>query len=87
MRITRAGFPVLIIALIPLRVWALPKWFSQRELDVLDDLTANNSAVLGSLGGPPVFPGQTGPVREGLARRYSEQMRGVPRQRAGSISR
>ncbi|PKY05761.1 hypothetical protein P168DRAFT_266477 [Aspergillus campestris IBT 28561] len=85
--IAAIGFPVLIIALIPLRVWALPKWFSQRELDVLDDLTANNSAVLGSLGGPPVFPGQTEPAQEGLARRYSEHIHGVPRQRAGSISR
>jgi hypothetical protein len=81
------GFPVLIILLIPLRVWALPRWFSEKELDVLDDLTADNSAVLRSLGGPPKFPGQTEPAHEGLARRCSEQRSGVPRQRAGSITR
>jgi hypothetical protein len=81
------GFPVLIILLIPLRVWALPRWFNEKELDVLDDPTADNSAVLRSLGGPPKFPGQTEPPHEGLARRYSEQRSGVPRQRAGSITR
>lgn len=78
---------MLIILLIPLRVWAVPKWFSEKELDVLDDLTANNKAVLASLGGPPKFPGQKEPGNEGLERRYSEQQRGVSRQRAGSISR
>ncbi|OJJ52254.1 hypothetical protein ASPSYDRAFT_95775 [Aspergillus sydowii CBS 593.65] len=85
--IAAIGFPVLIILLIPLRVWALPRWFSEKELDVLDDLTADNSAVLSSLGGPPKFPGQTEPSHEGLERRYSEQRAGVPRQRAGSITR
>ncbi|PYH63695.1 HCO3 transporter family protein [Aspergillus vadensis CBS 113365] len=85
--IAAIGFPVLIILLIPLRVWALPRWFSGKELDVLDDLTADNSAVLSSLGGPPKFPGQTEPTHEGLERRYSEQRTGVPRQRAGSITR
>lgn len=78
---------MLIMLLIPLRVWALPRWFSEKELDVLDDLTADNSAVLSSLGGPPKFPGQTEPSHEGLERRYSEQRAGVPRQRAGSITR
>ena len=87
--IAAIGFPVLIIALIPFRVWVIPKWYSQDELDVLDNLTANNSAVLESLGGPPKFPGEE-QVREehiNLERAYNEQRDGVPRQRAGSIHR
>ena len=47
------GFPVLIVSLIPLRWIYLPKIFSEEELAVLDDLTANNPAVLVSLGGRP----------------------------------
>ncbi|KAE8397332.1 HCO3 transporter family-domain-containing protein [Aspergillus pseudonomiae] len=85
--IAAIGFPVLIILLIPLRVWVLPRWFSEKELDVLDDLTADNSAVLSSLGGPPKFLGQTEPGHEGLERRCSEYRARVPRQRAGSITR
>lgn len=78
---------MLIIILIPLRVWALSKWFSEKELDVLDDLTANNKAILGSLGGPPKFPRKAEHGHGRLAGRYSERQHGVPRQRAGSISR
>ncbi|PCG88898.1 Bicarbonate transporter, eukaryotic [Penicillium occitanis (nom. inval.)] len=86
--IAAIGFPVLIIALIPFRVWIIPKLFSQDEISVLDDLTANNEAVLNSLGGAPRFPGEMIAPREyGLERRYSEQRRGVSRQRAGSIHR
>ena len=87
--IAAIGFPVLIIALIPWRVWIIPKWFSQEELDVLDDLTANNKAVLASFGGRPRFPGQRVSSEEvyNLERRYTEQHRGVYRQRAGSIHR
>ncbi|KAL4923485.1 anion exchange family protein [Aspergillus undulatus] len=97
--IAAIGFPVLIIALIPFRVWVVPRWFSERELGVLDDLTADNGAVLRSLGGPPRFPSARAMVdgegagREveegsyGLARRYSEQTRGATRQRTGSIHR
>lgn len=87
--IAAIGFPVLIIAMIPFRVWIVPRWFSQDELDVLDDLTANNAAVLESLGGPPKFPGQD-TLHEGhvhTERAYLEQREGVPRQRAGSIHR
>ena len=87
--IAAIGFPILIIALIPFRVWIIPKWFSQEELDVLDDLTADNSAVLGSLGGLPRFPGTESTEAEhyGFERRYSEQRRGTARQRVGSIHR
>jgi hypothetical protein len=78
---------VLIIALIPFRVWIIPKWFSWDEISVLDEMTANSKAVLASLGGPPHFPGETHPQESGLERRYSEQKKGVSRQRAGSINR
>ena len=47
------GFPVLIIALIPLRVVVLPKFFTAKELRTLDAPTANNAVVLASLGGLP----------------------------------
>jgi hypothetical protein len=47
------GFPVLIIALIPLRACLMPRWFTEHELGVLDDLTANNKCVVASLGGIP----------------------------------
>ncbi|KAH1663480.1 hypothetical protein KXW65_007846 [Aspergillus fumigatus] len=85
--IAAIGFPILIIALIPFRVWIMPRWFSVEELDVMDDLTANNSAVLASLGGPSQFPGQPDNEMFGLERRYSEQRFGSTRQRAGSIHR
>lgn len=78
---------MLIIALIPFRVWIIPKWFSRDEISVLDDMTADNKAVLASLGGPPHFPEETHPQESGLERRYSEQKRGVRRQRAGSVYR
>lgn len=56
--IAAIGFPVLIIALIPLRTFLMPRWFSARELTILDDLTANNKAVLASLGGRPSKMGE-----------------------------
>lgn len=63
--IAAIGFPVLIIALIPLRTFIMPKWFSRKELDVLDDLTANNKAVLASLGGAPgIRGGESEEMRE-----------------------
>lgn len=78
----------MIIALIPFRVWIIPKWFTSEEIDVMDDMTANNKAVLASLGGPPRFPGETRSVADsGLRRRYSERKHGAARQRAGSIHR
>lgn len=51
--IAAIGFPVLIIALIPLRACLMPRWFTEHELNTLDDLTANNKCVLASLGGIP----------------------------------
>ncbi|KAI8161649.1 putative transporter [Colletotrichum sp. SAR 10_70] len=50
------GFPVLIILLIPMRVVLVPRWFTQQELQILDDFTATNKMVLASLGGKPGLP-------------------------------
>ncbi|PWY85491.1 hypothetical protein BO83DRAFT_443305 [Aspergillus eucalypticola CBS 122712] len=58
--IAAIGFPILIIGLIPFRVWVMPRWFGAEELGVLDGLTADGEAVLCSLGGPPRFPGEVG---------------------------
>ncbi|PKX92872.1 anion exchange family protein [Aspergillus novofumigatus IBT 16806] len=77
--IAAIGFPILILALIPFRVWVMPRWFSAEELDVMDDLTVNNSA--------PRFPGQPDNERFGLERGYSEQRFGSARLRAGGIHR
>ncbi|KAL9631604.1 MAG: hypothetical protein Q9204_004160, partial [Flavoplaca sp. TL-2023a] len=54
--IAAIGFPVLIIALIPLRWLLFPKMFTAKELTVLDALTADNEVVLASLGGKPTMP-------------------------------
>ncbi|KAI1342216.1 HCO3 transporter family-domain-containing protein [Xylariaceae sp. FL0016] len=85
--IAAIGFPVLIIALIPLRTALVPRWFTLHELEVLDDLTATNKAVLASLGGAPTLPEQSRPEDWGLERRRSESMHGVHRQRVGSVQR
>ncbi|KAI9036993.1 anion exchange family protein [Aspergillus affinis] len=91
------GFPILITAMIPFRVYIIPKWFSQIELDILDDLTANNTAVLASLGGPPKFPGEGsddgndagGEVGRGRGQSQEEEHYGVERRysehRRGSV--
>ena len=50
------GFPVLITALIPFRWLVMPSIFSAGELAILDALTADNPAVLASLGGKPDLP-------------------------------
>ncbi|OMP86976.1 putative transporter [Diplodia seriata] len=39
--IAAVGFPVFILLLIPARTWLLPRWFSPRELAVLDAPTAS----------------------------------------------
>lgn len=78
----------------------MPKWFSRKELDVLDDLTANNKAVLASLGGRPDMgrdeedenareeegmDSERG-VEDGVDSRR-RRSRSAVRQRAGSITR
>jgi hypothetical protein len=92
--IAAIGFPVLIIALIPIRTFLMPKWFSQHELNVLDDLTATNPAVLVSFGGTPSMMKDV--KEEGVdefgrieARRTGSQQseRSAVRQRGGEIAR
>lgn len=83
--IAAIGFPVLIIALIPLRWLLLPKMFSVKDLTVLDALTADNAVVLASLGGKPEMPEQK---REGLDDKIEEgQATEAIRQRVASIHR
>ncbi|KAL2206829.1 hypothetical protein CC79DRAFT_1349663 [Sarocladium strictum] len=81
------GFPVLIIALIPLRTHLMPRWFTLKELQVLDEFTVTNKTVLASLGGKPVLPEYSKEKDWGLERRRSESRHGVHRQRAGSLQR
>ena len=50
------GFPVLIIALIPLRWKILPMMFTAQELRIMDAPTADNAVVLASMGGKPQSP-------------------------------
>ena len=99
--IAAIGFPVLIIALIPLRTFLMPKWFTKRELNILDNLTADNKAVLASLGGRPAGIGdekdedgepggeEIDPERRsGIGESPTRQRsRSAVRQRAGSITR
>jgi len=54
--IAAIGFPVLIIALIPLRWMLLPRLFTKEELEIMDHLTADGEVVLVSLGGKPTLP-------------------------------
>lgn len=79
------SFPVLIILLIPLRIMLVPRWFTLKELQVLDDFTATNEIVLASLGGKPSLREEYKQEQGDLERRWSESRRGVPRQRAGSL--
>jgi hypothetical protein len=62
--IAAIGFPVLIIALIPLRWMVLPRWFTIQELKILDAPTADSDIVLASLGGKPAWRGADGEVDE-----------------------
>ncbi|KAK0129757.1 hypothetical protein ONS96_000312 [Cadophora gregata f. sp. sojae] len=85
--IAAIGFPVLVCALIPFRWKTMPRWFTVKELEIMDDLTANNEVVLASFGGAPNLPGSSTAEEYGLERRFSESKIGVPRQRAGSRGR
>ena len=85
--IAAIGLPVLILLLIPLRTYLMPRWFTVHELEVMDDLTCTNPQVLASLGGAPVLPENSKTGDWGLERRRSEERFGVKRQRAGSIQR
>lgn len=54
--IAAIGFPVVIMALIPLRWCILPRIFTEHELLVLDSPTADSDTVLCSMGGQPERP-------------------------------
>lgn len=49
------GFPVIVTALIPFRVYVIPKIFTHEELAIMDSLTATADVVLASLGGKPTL--------------------------------
>ena len=59
------GFPVLIMALIPLRWTLMPRWFSVHELQIMDSLTTTGEVVLVSLGGRPEMPEERLAERKG----------------------
>lgn len=48
--IAAIGFPIIILLLIPVRTWLMPKWFRDDELRALDAPTAG-SFVMESVGG------------------------------------
>lgn len=50
-RTAAIGFPLIFIALIPVRHFWIPRWFTERELALLDAPTANAPGVLQSIGG------------------------------------
>ncbi|PYI12796.1 hypothetical protein BO99DRAFT_427561 [Aspergillus violaceofuscus CBS 115571] len=78
--ITVISFPVLIIALILFRVWVISKWFSQNKISILNNITANNKAVLSSFGKALCFPGETtGPQEYKLKYCYLKQKKSVSR--------
>jgi hypothetical protein len=58
--IAAIGFPVIVTALIPFRVYVIPKLFTRDELEIMDSLTATNEVVLASLGGRPVMREEMG---------------------------
>jgi boron transporter len=48
--IAAVGFPIIILLLIPVRTYLLPKWFTQEELSLLDAPTASPFTMI-SVGG------------------------------------
>ena len=48
--IAAIGFPIIILLLVPVRTFVLPKWFSQKELSILDEPTAS-PFTMASVGG------------------------------------
>ncbi|KAF7916255.1 uncharacterized protein EAE97_012133 [Botrytis byssoidea] len=67
--IAAIGFPILVCILIPFRWAVMPRFFTVEELEVMDDLTANNKVVLASLGGAPKLTGKPTPGEYNLERR------------------
>lgn len=48
--VAAVGFPIIILALIPVRTWVLPRYFSGEELGILDAPTASPFTMV-SVGG------------------------------------
>lgn len=48
--VAAVGFPIIILALVPVRTWVLPRWFSGEELALLDAPTASPFTMI-SVGG------------------------------------
>jgi hypothetical protein len=71
--IAAIGFPVIVTALIPFRVYVIPKLFSREELEILDALTATNEVVLASLGGRPVMREEMGMDSEDTVEEETEK--------------
>lgn len=65
----------------------MPRFFTVVELEVMDDLTANNKVVLASLGGAPKPTEKLTPGEYSLERRFLKRMSGIPRRREGSYRR
>jgi boron transporter len=70
--IAAIGFPVVILLLIPARVWILPRFFRQEELRVLDAPTASPftmQSVGGNYGEVLEDLGGSGDLNEGTGKR------------------
>ena len=48
--IAAVGFPIVVVALVPVRIYLLPRWFTRGELGRLDQATASK-LTLQSVGG------------------------------------
>jgi hypothetical protein len=72
--IAAIGFPVIVTALIPFRVFVIPRIFERWELEILDELTATSDVVLASLGGKPTM------------REHLEDLEGIGRREEGASS-
>ncbi|KAF7861763.1 uncharacterized protein EAF02_010717 [Botrytis sinoallii] len=77
--IAAIGFPILVCILIPFRWAVMPRFFTVAELEVMDDLTANNKVVLASLGGAPKLTEKPTHGEYNLEGRYNERMSGITR--------
>jgi hypothetical protein len=82
------GFPVIVTALIPFRVYIIPKIFTADELAIMDSLTATSDVVLASLGGKPTMREEisaleTTPEDSDATRQGDEVVDGRPTRRRG----
>ncbi|KAJ5616165.1 hypothetical protein N7537_001279 [Penicillium hordei] len=78
--IAAIGFPVIILLLIPVRSFLLPKWFSREELAALDGPTAS-PFTMESVGGTHGMEDYDEAVSSGARDEYSNRGDGVLRNR------